>query len=84
MQMKPHRYLILVEGDLRATDQEALADLEIRRLPANRTALSGSLDQSGLYGILSRLQYLALEVFEVHRLCGCLDCRSCRRAPARV
>ena len=76
--MKPHRYLILFEGDLRASDQEALADLAIRQSRANRTALSGSLDQAGLYGILRRLQYLALEVLEVHRLCGCLDCRSCR------
>ena len=70
--MKPHPYLILVNGDLRATDRAWLADLVIGRSPRDQTALSGNLDQSALLGVLRRLQYLALEVVEVRRMCGCL------------
>lgn len=70
--MKPHPYLILVDGDLRAIDRVWLADLGIRRSPRSRTELSGSLDQSALHGVLRRLQHLSLDVYEVRRLCVCL------------
>jgi hypothetical protein len=70
--MKPHPYLIIVDGALRARDREWLADLEIGALQQNLTALSGTLDQSALHGVFKRLQHLALEVYEVHRLCACL------------
>jgi hypothetical protein len=73
--MKPHPYLILVDGGLRASDRAWLADLIIHPSVGNRTELSGNLDQSGLLGVLRRLQHLALEVFEVHRMCGCVGSR---------
>ena len=70
--MKPHPYLIIMAGDLRTSDREWLADLEIAALQDNLTALSGALDQSARYGVFRRLQHLALEIYEVHRLCACL------------
>jgi hypothetical protein len=70
--MRRHLYEIVVDGHLRALDREWLADLAIHRSAGRRTALFGYLDQSALVGILKRLQYLALGVFEVHRICGCL------------
>ena len=69
--MRPHQYLILVKGDLRATDREWLADLTIQPAPEHLTALRGTLDQSALLGVLGRLQHLAVEMFEVHRVCEC-------------
>jgi hypothetical protein len=71
--MKPHPYLILVDGDLETIDQSWLADLMIGRTRENHMALSGNLDQAALLGVLGRLQYLALEVVEVRRLCDCLS-----------
>jgi hypothetical protein len=65
---------------MRAGDREWLADLEIGVLRSNVSALSGTLDQSALHGVLRRLQHLALEIYEVHRLCGCLE----RQHSARV
>ena len=70
--MKPHPYLILVGGPLRARDREWLADLEIGGPQDHLTALSGVLDQSALHGVIRRLPHLALELVEVHRLCACL------------
>jgi hypothetical protein len=69
--MRPHRYLILVDGDLRATDREGLSELAIRITADNRIALRGDLDHSALLGVLARLRDLALEVLELHRTCGC-------------
>ena len=69
--MKPHSYLILVDGELRDIDRAWLADLSIRRSPENRTELSGNLDQSALQGVLRRLEHLSLDVYEVRRMCGC-------------
>ena len=71
MHMRRHLYEIVVEGDLRAADREWLADLAIHRSAGRRTALFGYLDQSALLGVLKRLQYLALEVCGVRRMCGC-------------
>ena len=76
MHMRRHLYEIVVDGDLRAVDREWLADLAIHRSAGRRTALFGYLDQSALLGVLKRLQYLALGVFEVHRICGCLGSRA--------
>ena len=80
--MKPHPYVILVDGELRADDRSWLADLVIGRSPGNHTALTGNLDQSALLGVLRRLQYLALEVVEVHRLCECLGSQHSPAGPA--
>lgn len=89
-QMKPHRYLIMVNGSIPDTDREWLGQLAIERRAENYTALRGDLDQSALLGVLSLLRHLDLEVFEVRRVCQCLSPRqSCvaivhrRRVPAQ-
>jgi hypothetical protein len=74
--MRRHLYEIVVDGDLRAVDREWLADLAIHRSSGRRSVLFGCLDQSALLGVLKRFQYLALAVFEVHRICGCLGYRA--------
>jgi hypothetical protein len=73
--MRPHRYLILVNGGLRDADREWLGALVIERQAETYTALRGDLDQSGLMGVLSLLRQLALEVFEVRRVCKCASPR---------
>jgi hypothetical protein len=78
--MRRHLHEIVVDGDLRAVDREWLADLAIHRSAGGRTALFGYLDQSALLGVLKRLQYLALGVFEVRRLCGCVGCGASRES----
>lgn len=82
--MKPHPYLILVGGTLRAVDRERLADLEIGALHDTLTALSGTLDQSALHGVFRRLQLLALEIVAVHRLCACRGSRHAATSTLRV
>jgi hypothetical protein len=67
--MKPQPYLVVVRGDLRAGDREWLSDLQVDGpLPGSLTAMWGTLDQSALHGLFRRLQHLALEIYEVHRL----------------
>jgi hypothetical protein len=82
--MKPHPYLILVEGDLRATERIWLADFVIRPSSENRTALSGNLDQSALHGAIRRLQHLSLEVVEVRRTCEGVGSQHLRTSPERA
>lgn len=82
--MKSHPYLILVGGELRAIDREWLADLEIGVRQERLTALSGTFDQSALHGVFRRLQHLALDILEVHRLCACHGPRQSARAPLAV
>jgi hypothetical protein len=74
--MNPHRYLILVNGALPTTDGEALADLTIERSAENYSTVRGDLDQAGLLGALARLRELAIEVFEVRRVCNCSSPRT--------
>ncbi len=69
--MKPHQYLILVNGGIRDTDREWLGQLAVERETENYTALRGDLDQSALLGALSLLRHLGIEVFEVRRWCQC-------------
>jgi len=69
--MRPHRYLVLVNGGLRSGDRECLGDLVVWWQAENYTALHGDLDQSGLMGVLALLRELTLEVFEVRRVCEC-------------
>ena len=69
--MKPHQYLILVNGGIRDTDREWLGQLAVERETENYTALRGDLDQSALLGGLSLLRHLGIEVFEVRRWCQC-------------
>ena len=83
--MKPHRYLILISGALPDTGREWLSDLVVERQAGTYSALRGDLDQSGLLGALARLREMALEVFEVRRVCKCVSTRqSCRAVEARL
>ena len=69
--MRPHQYLILVDGSLPDADREWLGDLTIERQANHYTALRGDLDWSRLLSVLSLLRHLDLEVFEVRRACAC-------------
>jgi hypothetical protein len=73
--MGPHRYLILVGGELTAADQEGLSDLAMERTADIGIALRGDLDQSALLCVMWRLRHLAIEVIEVHRICPCASPR---------
>jgi len=75
--MRCHRYHVIVDGELCAMDRAWLGDLDIRTLSRNRSDLRGSLDQSALFGLLNRLQSLALEVVGLHRECGCVGREVC-------
>jgi hypothetical protein len=69
--MKPHQYLIRVNGRIREADRQWLGGLTIERQTQDYTALRGDFDQSALLGVLSLLRHLDLEVFEVRRVCQC-------------
>jgi hypothetical protein len=62
-----HRYRITVAGVLGETAREWFGDFQIEPEGSN-TALIGDLDQAGLYGALSRILALGLELVEVTRL----------------
>ena len=88
--MKPHQYLIRVNGRIREADRQWLGGLTIERQTQDYTALRGDFDQSALLGVLSLLRHLDLEVFEVRRVCQCPSpLQSCgairnrRRLPAQ-
>jgi hypothetical protein len=67
--MGPHRYRIIVSGTLGETTRVVFEDLCVEPVGAN-TGLVGVLDQAGLYGVLDRIQALALELVAVSRLDG--------------
>lgn len=73
--MQSHQYLIMVNGGIRDTHREWLGHLAIERQAENYTALRRDMDQSALLGVLSLLRHLALEVFEVRRVCQCASPR---------
>ena len=78
--MSRHLYWIMLNAELRSSDLDWLADLAVEPSPGRRTLLRAPLDQSGLFGVLARCEFLGLEVFEVRRICGCLG----RREPCEV
>ena len=82
--MKPHPYLLVVSGDVRPGDREWLGDLAITALGEGLTGLTATLDQSALHGVFRRLQFLALDLYEVHRLCACAGSPNAARVAARV
>jgi hypothetical protein len=63
-----HGFEIHVRGSIPEDLLEDFEDLTATLVPAT-TVLTGTLpDQSALYGVLSRLQALGLELVEVRRL----------------
>ena len=65
--MRPHRYRITIAGGLSETGREAFADLRIEPNGVD-TVLVGDLDQAALYGALTRILSLGLELVELRRL----------------
>ena len=65
--MRTHRYRITVLGGLTEAYREVFGDFRIEPNGVN-TALTGELDQSGLYGALRRIQMLGLELVGLVRL----------------
>ena len=65
--MRTHRYRITIAGGLGQTGREAFADFAIEA-NGRDTVLTGKLDQAALYGALTRILSLGLELVEVSRL----------------
>jgi hypothetical protein len=65
--VRTHRYRITILGGLGDTYREAFRDFRIESNGTN-TALTGDLDQAALYGALSRIQSLGLELVGFSRL----------------
>lgn len=67
--MAEEKYSIAVAGQLGSAARTAFAGLEIIDDPdSGCTRLQGSLDQAALFGVLHRIQSLAITLLEVHRL----------------
>ncbi len=67
--MRTHRYRITIAGDLGEASREAFMDFDIERNGPD-TVLAGDLDQAALYGALSRILSLGLELVELNRADG--------------
>ena len=67
--MLAHRYRLVVAGGLGDVSREAFEGFEIESNGAN-TALYADLDQAGLFGALSRVLALGLELVELRRVDG--------------
>jgi hypothetical protein len=65
--VRTHRYRITIAGVLGDIGREAFADFAIEANGAN-TVLTGTLDQAALYGALSRILALGMELVELSRL----------------
>ncbi|MGA5900319.1 hypothetical protein [Streptomyces venetus] len=74
MSAAPALYSIRVEGLLGATALSAFPSLKAEH-QATQTVLVGYLDRSGLYGVLSQLEMLGLELVE-------LTCSRCSQSPS--
>ena len=61
------RYKIRINGHLGATVLSAFPALASRRHGAH-TVLTGRLDRSALYGVLSEIEALGLELLELRQL----------------
>ena len=67
--MRKYRYRIIIFGGLGETGREAFGDFRIESNGTN-TELIGDLDQSGLHGVLNRIQAFGLELMELTRVPG--------------
>ncbi len=62
--MRTHRCQITIHGGLGEDDREAFRDFDIEPNGAD-TVLIGELDQSGLRGVLNRVQALGLRIVDL-------------------
>lgn len=60
-------YEVRVAGVVGPAAREAFAQLRIQLEP-RATVLSGTLDQSGLHGLIERIEALGLELIDIRRL----------------
>jgi hypothetical protein len=67
MDPAPARYVIRINGHLGATVVSAFPALQ-SRWHGPHTVLTGLLDQSALYGVLTEIEALGLELLEVRQL----------------
>ena len=67
MDPAPALYMIRINGHLGATLLSAFPAMAPRRLGAH-TVLTGLLDRSALYGVLSEIDALGLDLLEVRQL----------------
>ncbi|MFY9934218.1 MAG: hypothetical protein WAK82_40040 [Streptosporangiaceae bacterium] len=67
--MRTHRYRIIISGGLGEIGREAFGSFHIESNDTH-TVLTGDLDQGGLYGALTRIQALGLELVGLTRLAG--------------
>jgi hypothetical protein len=67
MDPAPALYTIRINGHLGATMLAAFPEMTARRQGAH-TVLTGLLDRSALYGVLSELEALGLDLLEVRQL----------------
>jgi hypothetical protein len=67
MDPAPALYLIRIHGHLGATVLSAFPAMS-SRLEGAETVLTGLLDQSALYGVLSEVEALGLDLLEVRQL----------------
>ncbi len=65
--MRTHRYRITISGGLGKIGQEAFGNFLVES-DGTHTALTGDLDLAGLYGALSRIQALGIELVGLNRL----------------
>ncbi|MBF9069176.1 hypothetical protein [Streptacidiphilus fuscans] len=68
MSAEPALYTIRVDGLLGATVLSAFPGL-VAEHQAAQTVLVGYLDRSGLYGVLSQLEMLGLDLVALSRTC---------------
>jgi hypothetical protein len=68
MHAEPALYTIRVEGHLGATALSAFPSLVAEHQVA-QTVLVGYLDRSALYGVLSQMEMLGLDLVELVRFC---------------
>ena len=67
MDMAPALYMIRINGHLGATVLSAFPAMAPRHHGAH-TVLTGLLDRSALYGVLSEIEALGLDLLEVRQL----------------
>ena len=66
---EPHIYEICIEGHLSGSWSDWFEGLTIRNEPGGETVLSGSfVDQSALFGMLTKIHSLNLTLISVNRL----------------
>ncbi len=68
----PELYEIRIAGHLSVTWKARFEGLCMRLDPGGETVLSGTLDQAGLHGVLTRIRDLGLKLISVNRV-GALD-----------